>query len=371
MIEKTKGNTNMEKRQITTRQMLVLLFAGMLSPTIRALPRRSVAAGGTGGWLSALVAIFPVLLVVWSILACLRRMPKGSGLGELMECGVGRGAAKVLAAGYAVWILLSVAVFLRIYSERFLSTTYATSSIYLFLISILLLTLWNSNGSFGAFARMGRIFFVILVLTLILVLGMTAGQVKLEHVFPLWWQDTPAVLRASIPAMGTLGYGVFTFFLGGQTKDLAEQRGMVLRWTFGFGILLTVMQFITVGLFGAPMVARMQVPFFMLTKEINVYGAMERMESVIIALWVVTDVVLVGLMIRAACAALQFTFGLSDGQKVATPMILGMLPAAILIAGSQFALEEFCIEVVNTGNLILGYVVPLGICLLAKVRKRL
>ena len=361
----------MEKRQITTRQMMILLFAGMLSPTIRALPRRSVAAGGTGGWLSSLIAIFPLMLVVWSVLNCLHRMPKGSGLSELMECGVGRSVARVLTAGYAFWILLSVAVFLRIYSERFLSTTYTSGSIYLFLIPVLALVLWNGSGSFGAFARMGKIFFFILVLTLALVLGMSAGQVKVEHVFPLWWQDAPDILRSSLYAAGTLGYGVFAFLLGGQTRDLSEHRGTVLRWTFGFGLLITVMQFITVGNFGAPMVSRMQVPFFMLAKEIHVYGAMERLESVIIALWVVTDVVLAGWMLRAACAALQYAFHLSDGQTVVTPVVLGLLPASILIAGNQFALEDFCIKVVNTGNLILGYGVPFMVCLLAKARRRL
>jgi spore germination protein (amino acid permease) len=360
----------MEKRQITTRQMLILLFAGTLSPTIRALPRRSAAIGGTGGWLSAVVAIVPVLLVAWAILACLRRMPKGSGLGELMERGVGKGAARVLSGVYAGWMLLSVAAFLRIYSERFLSTTYANSSIYLFLISILLLTLWNSNGSFGAFARMGQIFFVILVITLALVLGLTASQVKAENILPLWWEDTPDILKSSIPAMGTLAYGVYLFFLGGQTKDLTENRRMVLRWTFSFGVLLTVMQVITMGVFGAPMVARMQVPFFMLTKEINLYGAMERMESMIVALWVITDVVLVGLMVRAICAALEFAFQLSDGQKLATPLVLGLLPAAVLIAASQFALEEFCTKVLNTGNLLLAYLVPSVVCVLAAVRNR-
>ena len=361
----------MEKRQITTRQMMILLFVGMLSPTIRALPRRSVSEGGTGGWLSALVAIFPLMLVVWSILDCLHRMPKGSGLGELMEYGVGRGGARVLCAGYALWILLSVAIFLRIYSERFLSTTYTSGSIYLFLIPVLALVLWNGSGSFGAFARMGKIFFFILVLTLTLVLGMSAGQVRAEHVFPLWWQDTPDVLRASLYAAGVLGYGIFAFFLGGQTQDLSEHRGTVLRWTFGFGLLITGMQFITVGNFGAPMVSRMQVPFFMLAKEIHIYGAMERLESVIIALWVVTDVVLIGWMIRAACAAMQFAFRLSDGQTLVTPVVLGLLPASILIAGNQFALEDFCMKVANTGNLILGYGIPLIICLLARVRKRL
>lgn len=361
----------MEQREISTRQMLVLLFSAMLSPTIRALPRRSASSGGTAGWLSALVAIIPVLLVVGLILGSLRRLPKGSGLGELLERGLGTVVGRVLSAVYGVWILLAVTVFLRVYSERFLSTTYVNSSIYLFLVAILLLTLWNSNGSFGAFARMGQIFFVVLVITLVLVLGLAAGEVEMERVFPLWWQDTPDILRSSIPALSTLSYGILTFFLAGQTKGLTESRGMVLRWTFAFALLLTAMQFITIGLFGADLVSRMQVPFFMLTKEVSIYGVLERIESSIITLWVLTDVALVGLMVRSACAAMQHAFRLSDGQRLATPIVIGLLPAAVLVASNQFALEDFCISTFTVGNLILGYGVPVLACLLARVRKRL
>ncbi|MCI8538669.1 MAG: GerAB/ArcD/ProY family transporter [Oscillospiraceae bacterium] len=361
----------MEKHQISTRQMLVLLFAGMLSPTIRALPRRSMWYGGTGGWLSALLAMVPVLLVTGAILACLRRMPKGSGLGELLELSFGQVGGRVLAGCYAAWTMLATAVFLRVYSERFLSTTYANSSIYLFLTAMLLMTLWTSRGSLGAFARMGEIFFLILIATLFLVIGMTVGQVKLEHVFPLWLEDVPDILYSTLPAMSVLSYGVLIFFLGGQTKDLPEHRGMVLRWTMGFGLLLTVMQFVTVGLFGAPMVARMQVPFFMLTKEIDVFGATERLESIIIALWVITDVILVGLMVRTACTALQSAFRLASGQKVAAPLVIAMLPASILISSSQFTLERFCVTVLAWGNMILCYLLPLLACALAKIRKRL
>ena len=358
----------MEQREISTRQMLVLLFSAMLSPTIRALPRRSASSGGTGGWLSALVAVVPLLIVVAVIITSLRRLPKGSGLGDLLEQGVGRIGGRVLSAVYGAWTLLAVAVFLRVYSERFLSTTYVNGSIYLFLVAILLLTLWNSNGSLGAFARMGQIFFVLLVITLVLVLGVAAGEVKIERVFPLWWQDTPDILRSSIPAMSTLSYGVLTFFLAGQTRGLTENRSMVLRWTFGFAVLLTAMQFITIGLFGADLVSRMQVPFFMLTKEVSIGGVLERIESSIITLWVLTDVALVGLMIRSACAAWQHAFRLSDGQRLATPIVIGMLPAAVLVASNQFALEDFCISTFTIGNLILGYLVPVVVCLLAWFR---
>lgn len=361
----------LEKDQISTRQMLILLFAGMLSPSIRALPRRSMWFGGTGGWLSALLAVVPLLVVIGAILACLRRMPKGSGLGELMELGLGQVGGRIVCGLYAFWIMLATAVFLRVYSERFLSTTYANSSIYLFLVAILLLTLWNSRGSLGAFARMGEIFFLILIATLVLVLGMTVGQVKLENVFPIWWEDAPDILASALPAMSVLSYGVLVFFLGGQTADLTERRGMVLRWAAGFGLLLTAMQFVTVGLFGAPMVARMQVPFFMLTKEIDVFGATERLESIIIALWVITDVILIGIMVRAACAALQSTFRLAEGQKVAAPLVIALLPASILISSSQFALEQFCVTVLTGGNLLMCYVLPLLVCILAKVRGRL
>ena len=358
-------------QKISTRQMVALLFAGMLSPTIRALPRRSTSLGGEAGWLSCLIAAVPLLLVIWCVMGCLKRMPAGSGMGELFERALGHRLGRILSGMYALWMMLVMAVFLRLYAERFLSTTYQTGELYLFLSVMVAMMLWMSEGSFGAFARMGEIFCFLLVAALALALGLAAGNVKLEHVLPLWWEDTPDALLVALPALGTLGYGVTAFFLAGQVKDAREGRGKVVKWSAAFCLMLTCMQFIVVGLFGPTLTAQMEVPFFMTAKEVNIAGGVERIESVIVTLWVLTDLVLLGLFVRSACAAIQHCFHLEDGQKVASPMIMCLLPIALLVASTSFELEQFNTKVVTGMNLILAYLVPLFVCAMARLRKRL
>ena len=86
----------MKNERLTQRQLLALLWAGLLAPAVEALP----VDAGPGTWLSTLIAL-PVLaavLVLW----------RG---GEL---------PKLLAALYGLWGVVLLAVRLRLCAQRLL-----------------------------------------------------------------------------------------------------------------------------------------------------------------------------------------------------------------------------------------------------------
>lgn len=355
--------------KISMRQLLVLLFVALLSPAIRVLPAETAAVAGEAGWLSSMAAILPALLLCWVFLSLLGRMPDGMGLAQAIERVLGKVLGKALLLIYLLWGLVLLSVNTRLFGQRFLSTGYRNSSLGLFIVGLLAVVLWLAWGKLAAFARAGEVFYLILTLTLGAVLLFALFNIEKENVFPIWIEDTAPVLWSGVPVLGVLGYAVFGAFLGEHIKPMEGDRGRAIKWTAAFCLVLTALQFINLGNFGPALIARMEQPFFMMVKAIGVQGAFQRVESVVIALWALSDVVFIGLLTFACCGVSKQLFALKEGKHAAPVVVALALCGSLFLFRDAFQVDRFAQSVVMGGNLMFGFAIPLVLLVVATLRK--
>lgn len=360
----------MSNDRISMRQLLVLLFVALLSPAIRTLPMETAAVAGEAGWLSSLVALPPALFIGWLFFRLLGRFPEGVGLAEAIEQTMGKILGKLLLLLYLLWGFALLCLNTRLYGQRILSTSYRNSTLWLFLAVLLAVVLWMAWGKLSAFARAGEVFFLILTLAFGAVLFFALFHVEKEHVFPIWTEDTLPVFWSSVPALSIMGYFVFGAFLAGGVTRQKGDKARALKWIAAFCILLTVLQFINLGNFGPALITRMEQPFFMMVKGIGIQGAFQRVESVVIALWVLSDLILVGLLTFACCTISQRLFHLKE-KKQAAPVVVGLaFCGSILLFSNVFQLDRVAAAVVPTGNLVFGFAIPLLLFLVSVLRRK-
>lgn len=274
---------------------------------------------------------------------------------------------RVLCGVFGLWMLLLACLTLRLGVERLTSTLYPNTGMGLFFLAVLAVEWWLGKQKLPVLARMGQIFFFAVVLTLALVLVMGIGSIHLYNVWPVWTQDLPGVARATVPALGVLGTGVGTLFCFGQVTDRRGGRRLALGWTAALCLTLAALAFVVLGVFGPAVVQRLQIPFFSLAKEVCIEGAVERLEPLVVTMWVFTDLALLGLLLRSARRALALAVGGEEGRSLA-PLLLLLLPGAYLVAGSFFALERSYETWFLWGDLVLFYGVPLAAGVIGKRR---
>lgn len=359
----------MDRDTISVRQLLVLLFTALLSPAVQTLPRRSAAIAGEAGWLSTLIALPALLLLCWGLGRLLCSAQAGEGLAEALPRVLGRPLGKGVTLLYLLWALTALATDLRSFSQRFMSTGYRNISLRGFILVLLVVVLWVARGKLAAFARAGEVFYLILSLALGGVLLFALGSVEAKNVLPVWAEDLPAAAASAVPALGVMGYAVCGAFLLGQTAPRKGDGRRALRWAAAFCLLLAVLQFINIGGFGAGLIARMETPLFMLAKSIGVSGGFQRVESVVVAVWALSDLTLVGVLTFACCHMAQALFGLRRVQTAALPVVLLGGIGACLFPDS-FALRRFSETVLMAGNLIFGFGIPFFVILLARLRRK-
>ena len=358
----------MADHRISLRQLLTLTFAALLSPAIRILPGRTARIAGEGGWL-ATVAALPVLLGLCWVLFALLRGGNG-GLDQAALTVLGPVLGRVVVGLYLVWGVFLLAANARLVALRFLTVSYRNAPLALFLVSLLALTLWLASKPVRVLARTGEVFFLALVIGLGLSLAMGAFQMDPGRILPLWGEDLPQIGAAALPVLGLLGYGIFAAFLGSSVEKRPNGRRKTMGWAVGLCLTLTALQAVCLGNFGPGLTVRMNTPFFMMVKGIGIEGTFQRVESVILALWVLSDLALQALL-TWACSQMTCTI-LPVRKRIwaVLPLVLLALAGALWLFPDAFFLSRTMDRLALWGNLIAGFGLPLFLLLVKKLRRQ-
>lgn len=362
----------MSDDHISMRQVLTLLFSALLSPAIRLLPGRTAEAAGTAGWLSSLAAL-PVLLgLCWVLFALLR--PAGEtppdGLAGVMVEVFGRPVGKTLCVLYLVWGVFLLCANTRLVALRFLSTSYRNAPLELFIVVLLAVTLWLTLKPVRVLARVGEIFYLALAIGLGAALLFGAFQIRPRNVLPVWVEDVPGILSGVVPVLGLLGYAVFAAFLTGHVRPREGDRRHVLRWAAVFCVVLTALQLVCLGSFGPGLTVRMESPFFMMVKGIGVEGTFQRVESLFISLWVLSDLALLAFLTGACASLAKATFAYKDRRWGAAVILVAALLGALLLFPDVFLLDKITRWIILPGNLIFGFLLPALTLLTKRLRRQ-
>ena len=346
--------------QISQRQLLVLLFTALLSPAVETLPKTTALLAGRSAWLTALAAL-PVFLVLCMVLMGLfRHLPPGAGLGEALQAALGHWPGRLMAVVYLVWLLFLLAVNARLCSERLLAVGYRKASLTAFLLLLLALVLWAGLGKLSSFARAGEIFYFILALCLGTALVFSLVKIKAAYLLPVWGRELPGIGLGAVSVLGILSYSFLGAVVGGQVTRRKGDRRRTLIWACAFCGVLTLLQLTVVGQFGPTLTAGMEGPFFQLVAGIGLQGAFQRLEAVAAALWVFSDLALLGLLTLSCRTLAGCAFALPPRRARWVPVLVVLLTlaGALLLFPDALSARRAAQIILPTGNLILGLGVP-------------
>lgn len=346
----------MEER-ISLRQFLVMLFVALLSPLVHMTPVVTDQIAGRGGWLAYMVVLVIMgsltLLLGWAF----RRIPNG-GLGALLRLGFGDRLGRVLCGISAVVLLLRLGMALRFYAERFVSTLYPDTELGMFFAVLLALVVWVNSRSFGTLARTGQIFFLAIILVVAMVVAFNLPLIKPYYIWPVWTEDLTKIGRAGLVCTEMLSVSFGTLFCLSLVGERDNGTATCLRWLTGICVLATVLSIVTTGVFSSKLTPSLQIPFFVLAKEIRIEGALERIESFVAAVWVFTDVILMALLTKAFQLAVGECIQ-TERKELGDAAVLVVLPLGYLIAGSIFQLTVFYETWFMWGAAICFYLLPI------------
>lgn len=330
------------------------------------LPGLTAQAAGEAAWLTGLLAFFPFLLLYW-LLASLLRGERG--LAAAYRDSLGRWLGKGVSILYMVWGIYLMAAEGRLYAERLLAAGYRSAPPAVFTAILLGVLLWVGRKKLAGFARAAEICYLALALAVALVLAFSILGATPEYVLPVWFSDLPAAAAATLIPVGALSCGVYGAFLTGRVIPREGDRRRGALWLAAGCGALALLQFGVLAQLGAGLSGQLDAPFFEVARGVGVQGAFQRVEAVVIAVWIFSDFILLGLLLFAIREAGRETFGEKWGRRCVPIALLLAFLVGLFLFPDDFSAKRAARTAIPTGNLILAFLLP-GLALLCKTVKR-
>lgn len=354
-----------ESRGMISRwQQLCLGFLALLSPIIRLLPQQSAEYAGGSVWASALLGALPVALLYLLMARFLKNAEPDQSFGELFIKILGKTAGKLLLLIFALWLIFYAGFSLKSGAARYISTAYAHADSSFFIVVLLLLSLMAALGRFRALGRASEVFFPLMILVLALVFGFSFSDVQTEYLTLPVPRESAGLLLGAVPVANILGLSVFFGFLEGRVEKQGRLKRFLALWLTVMTAVVLLLCVTTVGSLGAELTSRLEYPFFDMVRNISLFNFLERLESAVMALWVITDFVFCSTLLFIVSDILRLIFGLSGGEPPKTllsmkngrwiillcALLTGLCALAAMPDGQGFAaLSDNIVPLVNLG----------------------
>ena len=260
---------------MTQRQTNTAAFLVGLSPLLHVVPGTQVRALGGAGWLGCAVAL-PVLLAL------------GAGLQKRTSRQPGRLLSFVLA----LWLAASAAAVLHGCAARYDTAVGVFRTTVPYAVLLLLTAVPAALSREKALFRVSEIFLPGVLALLALGLGSAIREIHFARLIDFSQVTLRSVLQASLPvfAVGCAALVLPRIFAGGQP---GAGTGA------GLCALAAVVCAATVGMLGAPLTERLELPVFTMLRNTSLLHTVERLDALVAAVWILPDVTVLTLLLRA------------------------------------------------------------------------
>ena len=360
----------MREDTVTLRQYMATVFVALFSPMSRLLPKAAVELAGSSGWVSPLLAWLPLAGLMVLMHRLLRFGDRSVGLGEALCRSLGNFPGKAVCLVLAAWLTFYGGFLLRSGAERLISTVYPSAGPGFFLPATLGLCVLAAAGKLRHAFRCGSVILLLFGFTLLLIYVLALPSLRLEYIWPLRLTEPGKLVLSAFPAMDVLSPWVYFSFLRGYVREdeNALARGLRGLTVTALGSLLLLLS--TVGVLGAELTKGQQYPFFIMIKNLTVFHVIQRIEPLVVTVWLMTDFVCVTLVLLSAAEALGCVFP-GKRSRYALACGLGMLVLSAFIAPDALAMARLSNLVVPEINLGISFLLLPLIGLIRLCRKKL
>ena len=278
-------------KPITEKQLWTIGSLAALSPMLRVVPETNLRAAGNAGWLSGLAALPMLTLYALFLRAALRRRREGETLEDRLSVPLRR--------FLGLWALFYAGFGLRMSAEHFFTALGVFAAWQPF--AVILAALAAAAAGWGAkpLGRAAQIFLSAVTAVLLLALGCALPQMDWGRLGGISRFDLVPILRGALPTV-SVGMTALVFLAllapPGTGEDLKRCGGFLLR----LALTAAAVSMAAVGVLGAALASRLSHPFFILLRNISLSRAIERMEALISAVWVLPDLALLAALLILA-----------------------------------------------------------------------
>lgn len=352
------------------RQTVILFLMYMFTSAIRIFPTYSARAAERAGWLTPIVAMLPFVCLVY-IIQALFKNNKEASLSDVIFKALGKIFGTALLTLYLIWMMATLGAIVRYFSERFLSTVLPNTPMNFFGVTILAVVFYSLRGGIVYISRTAEFLFLIITAIFIILFLFSLPNLEVINLFPVTHYDILPLIKSSYSIVSIWSMFTFIFFFGDKINDKEHIKRFGLQG-IAFLLITTLMLLIqTIGVYGYSVIERIAIPYVFVVKSISILETIERIESVSVASWVIADFITISVTIYIIVKIIKSLFSVSEVKPFVSPITIFAFIFSQYLAQNRFELENFTNYISLPANIIFGFIFPLIILVVGKIRKKI
>ncbi len=225
-------------------------------------------------------------------------------------------------------------------------------------------------GHIKPLARSAELFRPLLLFVIGMVLLFTLEDVEPTFLLPVTWKDFPAVLKGLPLAAEAVSVALVTMgFLARYTETDTKPRSLI-PWLLGVTVLNVLLCAVSVGSLGKTYTTALAYPFFIIARDLSVFSGVERIEALVVGLWLLPDFILITLELVIAADNMKQIFRTEHSKFPITAAAACALLIAFRISPNGQNMHRWSDEIIPAIHLAWAYgVIPL-VLLIGGLRKK-
>ena len=361
-------------KQITFRQLRILCFVAMLSPFFRLLPASVTEHAGSAAWVSGALSILPALLLTAMLTLLLKSFPQGVGISDILPLILGDLGGKLLLFIWSLWLVFHSGFLLRSGADRFIATIYPTAKPGFFMIITAAVCTIAATGHVKPLARSAEMFRPLLLFVMLTVLLFSLENVEPTFLLPVTAKDIPPILKGLPLAAEAVSVALVTMGFLAKYTHHEERSPKLIFWLMGVTVLNILLCAVSVGCLGKTYTTALAYPFFVMARDLSILSGVERIESLVVGLWLLPDFVLITLELIIAADNFKRIFPERNGKaSTLLPIVIAALCSTLVgfrIAPDSHSIHRWSDEIIPAIHLIWAYGVIPMLLLVGGLRKK-
>lgn len=359
---------SMIDEKISPAQFTGILVTTVLPTALLSVPAVSISLAGRDAWMTEIAAsVFGIIVVFVSTMLGYRFPDKT--LFQFACDILGKYVGKLIGLAYLFFFITGAAYITRQFGAFLVTSFMPRTPLIVFMVVLIMLAAYAVKSGFEVIARMNQFVLLLVFVSIAGIFVLILNEFRFEHLFPILENGVKPVLRGGMTPSAWRGEVFILMVFIPYLNKYKQARVSALKSVAILTAVLFLDIVVSIGVFGRQ-AAQFVFPVFSLAYYIEVAGFIERVEAVVLALWVSGVTLKVAIWYYAGVLGISQVFGLQDHKPLVFPLglILGVLSLIVFTNSAESA--EFFAKEFPYYAFTFEIIIPLGLLILAVIRKK-
>jgi len=330
-----------DKQKISGYQYFILTFGMTVGTSILVIPAGLVGEVREDAWIAALLMTIVNAMMAYFYLKLAKLYP-GKNLFQIIEAALGKWIGSLVSLLYLFYFLILSGTLLGNLGYFFTSELMRETPIQAIELLFLIASVMCARLGMVVLSRVVELMLPWIILFALVLILTLLPQVEWQYIMPIWEGGPMPILKSGLSTAMFQELIIMLVFMPMAANSSKAGKGVVLGTAAG-GILLSTIVLLSVLILGIEQSANSTFPAFVLAKTINIGGFLQRIEVVLITLWVLTFFIKTSLMMFGLLTGMQTVFGLSSYR----PLIYPLAALVLIVSWNTYINSVYVAEVIK------------------------